>query len=1003
MPKVVPDVKQGKGVPTAIQWAREHNIPIAYDGGRYLQVLCPEHNDNVASMSIYADGYYCHSCLHPKQEVITLDGARAAEEVIVGDEIIDGQGNIERITEVHCHQDNKGLVSIKTFSCNIPLIVTKDHPIYIIKNISCEMRESRIGCTADCAERARHKCAKKHWTYINHKITKVNASEVQDIDALVFPISKDTFGERKEFLDVSSLIKPYVKGPRNPRIDMLPLSEDFMWVYGMFLAEGDCYRGGIRFSLHANEVEYANKIKNTLEKLGCKASILSRGPNSQQVICSKTDLVHVFKSLFGVHCENKNIPEEFLNLSKEQQIALLDGIYCGDGTKKDSPRKLITITSKKLSYQMFNLALNLKLFPYFTYCPKRENRKIAYTVLWAKDFDKTSSRSRTYEIIDGVEYYIVPIKDITTIDYNGPVYDITVSGENHSFTTPQGLIGNCHASGGLFSLIKSHTNLTDAEIFEQYKGIKKQKRTMTDEVISLVEENVTLIKDHNNNSFFKLSNISDIGINLLPINSKITRYWVTRLAENALDKLPPAGVLNYVVDYFCGKCMSVGEKTKIYRRIGGNQKEITYDLGNNTFVKITPEAMGIFPDTNLTFIKETNIGVQVVPNKKRRENVLKIFRIINVKDHAQKILLLTWMVTALLPWAQTPILLLCGTRGSGKSFMGRILKRTLDPVEGNSSELLVNKPRDLNYLIGLLSHNAVAVLDNISKIDRETSDILCNVVTGGVIPTRELYTTNDQVLIDIRSKLIITAINSQIFDSGSGDLAERTISIEISRPEDSYLSEEDLVEEYEKCRSEIFGSLLSLVQGYIKEGLPKKGETSGFRLTTYASVGKYISKALGMKTTFDAAYKINQIGLSTNTLEVEPVTDFFIWFAKNFGDKDFNNTRGLGIATDYLFSKFFNEWMSDGGKFGNDRKYPSSANALLTRLKRIEPDLKKIYSISIENKGIHKGKKWLKIKYNGIDDDDDDNNYEEEEEEEWLKTESGGEKQTKIVKDEEGW
>jgi len=563
---------------------------------------------------------------------------------------------------------------------------------------------------------------------------------------------------------------------------------------------------------------------------------------------------------------------------------------------------------------------------------------------------------------------------------------------------------SCKKSGGLFSLIKTYTNLTDAEIFEQYKGIKKQKRTMTDDVISLVEENVTLIKDHNNNSFFKLSDISDIGINLLPINSKITRYWVTRLAENALDKLPPASVLNYVVDYFCGKCMSVGEKTKIYRRIGGNQKEITYDLGNNTFVKITPEAMGIFPDTNLTFIKETNIGVQVVPNKKRRENVLKIFRIINVKDHAQKILLLTWMVTALLPWAQTPILLLCGTRGSGKSFMGRILKRTLDPVEGNSSELLVNKPRDLNYLIGLLSHNAVAVLDNISKIDRETSDILCNVVTGGVIPTRELYTTNDQVLIDIRSKLIITAINSQIFDSGSGDLAERTISIEISRPEDSYLSEEDLVEEYEKCRSEIFGSLLSLVQGYIKEGLPKKGETSGFRLTTYASVGKYISKALGMKTTFDAAYKINQIGLSTNTLEVEPVTDFFIWFAKNFGDKDFNNTRGLGIATDYLFSKFFNEWMSDGGKFGNDRKYPSSANALLTRLKRIEPDLKKIYSISIENKGIHKGKKWLKIKYNGIDDDDDDdNNYEEEEEEEWLKTESGGEKQTKIVKDEEGW
>ena len=85
--------------------------------------------------------------------------------------------------------------------------------------------------------------------------------------------------------------------------------------------------------------------------------------------------------------------------------------------------------------------------------------------------------------------------------------------------------------------------------------------------------------------------------------------------------------------------------------------------------------------------------------------------------------------------------------------MGRIIKRLLDPVEGDKSELLVNKPKDINYLIGLLSHNAVAVLDNVSMIDRETSDVLCNVVTGGVIPTRELYTTNDQVLIDIRSNL----------------------------------------------------------------------------------------------------------------------------------------------------------------------------------------------------------------------------------------------------------
>jgi len=520
---------------------------------------------------------------------------------------------------------------------------------------------------------------------------------------------------------------------------------------------------------------------------------------------------------------------------------------------------------------------------------------------------------------------------------------------------------SCHKSGGLFSLIKTYTNKTDDEIYADFPGIKKQKKTITDNVIEIIGDNVSLIRDHNNNSYFKLREYNDIGINLLPINSRITRYWMATTAEKIIDKLPPENVLNYVARYYDGKCIACGEKSKIFRRIGGNKETIWYDLGDNNFVKITPTGLGVYPYSDVTFIRETNQGVQNLPSKKDIRNIFKLFNIINIKDESQKILLLTWIVNSLLPWAQSPILLLCGSRGSGKSFMGRIIKRVLDPVEGNSSELLVNKPQDLNYLIGLLSHNAVAVLDNVSRIDRATGDILCNVVTGGIIPTRELYTTNDQVLIDIRSKLIITAINSQIFDSGAGDLAERTVSIEISRPEGNYLSEDFLNEEFESCRAEIFGAVLTLVQGYLQNGMPQKGEVSEFRLTTYASVGRYISKVLKMDPSFDFAYRINQAGMCQTSLEAEPITEFFIDFAKKYGDTDFNNNAGWGISTDLLFNKYFNQWMVESNNIGADKKLPTTSGKLLTRLKRIEPDLKKIYSIVVEPKGVHYGKKWLKI------------------------------------------
>jgi len=588
------------------------------------------------------------------------------------------------------------------------------------------------------------------------------------------------------------------------------------------------------------------------------------------------------------------------------------------------------------------------------------------------------------------------------IAYDGGRY-IQVLCPNHGDTKPSMSIyadgffcHSCHFMGGLFALIKAYTRKTDDEIYADFPGIKKQKKTITDNVIEIVGNNVSLVKDQNNNSYFKLHDYSEIGINLLPITSKITKYWIATTAEKVIDKLPSESVLSYVIKYYDGKCMATGEKAKIFRRVGGDLagKVVWYDLGNNNFVKITPDGIGVYPYSDVTFIRETNQGTQNVPTKKNIKSIFKLFNIINVKDEAQKVLLLTWIVNSLLPWAQSPILLLCGTRGSGKSFMGRIIKRTLDPVEGNASELLVNKPQDLNYLIGLLSHNAVAVLDNISRIDRATGDVLCNVVTGGVISTRELYTTNDQILIDIRSKLIITAINSQIFDTGAGDLAERTVSIEISRPESNYLSEEWLNEEFETYRSEIFGAILELIRGYLQKGIPRKGEVSEFRLTTFASVGRYISDVLGLKPSFDVAYRLSQAGMCQTSLEAEPVTEFFVDFVRKYGGVDFNNNSGWGISSDVLFGKYFNQWMIENNSGGMDKKLPATSSSLLNRLKRIEPDLKRIYSIVIEPQGVHRGKKWYRLYCKDLE------MLNEGAEEEIL------EKQTSIEKDsseEAGW
>lgn len=110
-----------------------------------------------------------------------------------------------------------------------------------------------------------------------------------------------------------------------------------------------------------------------------------------------------------------------------------------------------------------------------------------------------------------------------------------------------------------------------------------------------MRERVKLLRDHNNNSYFKLNDYSSVGINLLPIKSKITRYTGSlQHPEEVIDKLPSESVLSYVMNHYDGQCVTTGEKTEIFRRVGGDRETIWYDLGNNNFVKITKDGLGVY-------------------------------------------------------------------------------------------------------------------------------------------------------------------------------------------------------------------------------------------------------------------------------------------------------------------------------------------------------------------------------------------------------------------------
>ena len=148
------------------------------------------------------------------------------------------------------------------------------------------------------------------------------------------------------------------------------------------------------------------------------------------------------------------------------------------------------------------------------------------------------------------------------------------------------------------------------------------------------------------------------------------------------------------------------------------------------------------------------------------------------------------------------------------------------------------------------------LFDNLSGINGEISDLLCQACTGGGIEQRKLYTDDDSVIFQILRCVGINGINLSVIKP---DLLDRTILLHLTRI-DSKLrrSETDLWDDFEKARPYILGGIFDLLSKAITiypdvklDNLP--------RLADYGLWGYAIAEAIGTGKgqQFTDDYKMN--------------------------------------------------------------------------------------------------------------------------------------------------
>lgn len=231
---------------------------------------------------------------------------------------------------------------------------------------------------------------------------------------------------------IDALEPSYVSGQQNYVANLL--TEDFMWLAGLYLAEGTTYIDNqfakVNFHLHAEEVNFVEK---KVRNLGLNCS--THFPNeyaSGTIQLNSRPLAMWFKTYFQGTAREKEIAPWVFSLDENLRQAFLNGLVYGDGHIRPSGRIEYTTSSKKLALGVLMLGQTLGLHGGISYIPAPtgptyiRGKQVYPGDKYSVGLSKTSNR---IEIETGKAW-----NGITDISIAGKhhVYDIEVE-EDHSY------------------------------------------------------------------------------------------------------------------------------------------------------------------------------------------------------------------------------------------------------------------------------------------------------------------------------------------------------------------------------------------------------------------------------------------------------------------------------------------------------------------------------------------------------------------------------------------
>lgn len=377
-------------------------------------------------------------CVAEGQLVLTEYGHVPIEEVAVGTRVLTHQGRWRPVTYVW---DRGEQDVVKVVGEGHPgLIVTPDHPILARKaRRASKPRDGHKGKKLLEAEWLKP----SHWEW-NDGSGQMNANWGSPA--------------RIEATDLPPAMEPaYASGRQNLVVDQW--SEAWMWLYGLYVAEGSCYIDApekglthrVRWSVHPDEVD---AVTLQLDKVGLKWSASVAGTAVNISVTSKPVTLWL-REAAGVLAHNKRLAPWVFGLPEHLRRAVFEGLMFGDAHYRNG-RWSYTTVSRSLAVEVRLLGLSLGesssvIMPKLRVNQTIQGRAVNTRQPYVVDFLPLHGQRKPHtQIIDGVAWS--PVKKVIPAG-RARVYDLEVE-EDHSFVVESLSVHNCARSVGKSLSIK---------------------------------------------------------------------------------------------------------------------------------------------------------------------------------------------------------------------------------------------------------------------------------------------------------------------------------------------------------------------------------------------------------------------------------------------------------------------------------------------------------------------------------------------------------------------